>query len=293
MKIKCVLLFVLCHYAGYSQEEFNHSYYWPSEKKEAIVGVKNCYIRSEPGISGLLLDSLQMGRKVEVVKSTEDLLKIKGINTNWAEVRYKTSRGDSKQGYLWKGFLALDFVEGKEETFLTTINKITQKANADNYNEVTFHIAVIVLNKDNEVTAEKVIPKNILESTYFQNKRIGSLGMENLKDIYRISFHGEACGIPSYYFYFGWNGKELLSLPEKMEVGDAGVFYHSETFLFPKEPGGIPNRIIKNIEEAESVDETSEVYDITKSKETYSWDGNKATLIKIQKFKKYRKTSVQ
>lgn len=276
---------------GYSQEEFRHSDYWRSEKEEAIVAVKNCYIRSEPSTSGLLLDSLQMGNKVKIVQSTENVLKIKGINTNWAEIQYKTSRGDSKLGYIWKGFLALDFVSVNEETFLTTITKITQKTNRDNYTENIFHIAAIVLNKQNEIVAEKIITKDVLESHYFQNKAIGSLGMNNLKDIYRISFHGEACGIPSYYFYFGWNGNELIELPEKMEVGDAGVFYHSETFLFPKEPGGKPNLIIKNIEEAEAVDEAAQVYDITKSKETYTWDGRKAILIKSQKFKKFRKTS--
>ena len=289
MKIKCIFLFIMFQCLGYAQEEFRHSDYWRSEKEEAIVAVKNCYIRSEPSTSGLLLDSLQMGNKVKIVQSTENLLKIKGINTNWAEIQYKTLRGDSKLGYIWKGFLALDFVSVNDETFLTTISKITQKTNRDNYTENIFHIAAIVLNKQNEIVGEKIITKDVLESHYFQNKAIGSLGMNNLKDIYRISFHGEACGIPSYYFYFGWNGNELIELPGKMEVGDAGVFYHSEAFLFPKELGGKPNLIIKNIEEAEAVDEAAQVYDISKSKETYTWDGKKATLIKTQKFKKLRK----
>lgn len=47
--------------------------------------------------------------------------------------------------------------------------------------------------------------------------------------------------------------------------------------------------IIKNIEEAENISETSDIYDITQSKETYRWDGKKATLIKKQQFKKVRK----
>ncbi|MCL9804155.1 SH3 domain-containing protein [Flavobacterium amniphilum] len=290
MKIKLMFFFLLCQCLSYSQEEFNHSGYWPQENEETIVGVKNCYIRSEPSTSGLLLDSLQMGSKVKILRTTENLQKIKGINTNWAEIQYRTSRGDLKLGYIWKGFLALGFVSVGEERYLTTIAKITQKTNKDNYTENIFHIATTVLNPENEVLAEKVITKNVIESRYFQSKAIGGLGMDNLSNIYRISFNGEACGVPSYYFYFGWNGKELIELPEKMEVGDAGVFYHSETFLFPKEPGGKPNFIFKDIEDAEAVDDTSELYDISKSKETYTWDGKKATLIKTQKFKKFRKT---
>lgn len=293
MKIKLMLLFVLCQCLSYSQEEFNHSGYWPQENEETIVGVKNCYIRSEPSTLGLLLDSLQMGNKVKIIRTTENLLKIKGINTNWAEIEYKTTRGDLKLGYIWKGFLALGSVSVGEETYLTTISKITQKTNKDNYTENIFHITATVLNSENEILAEKVITKDVIESRYFQNKSIGGLGMDNLSNIYRISFNGEACGVPSYYFYFGWNGKELIELPEKMEVGDAGVFYHSEVFLFPREPGGKPNLIFKIIEEAEVVDEIespSLVFDVIKSKETYSWDGKKATLIKTQKFKKFRKT---
>jgi len=59
-----------------------------------------------------------------------------------------------------------------------------------------------------------------------------------LNAIYRISFSGEACGIPTLHYYFGWNEKEFLELPEKYDVGDAGVYYHTEEFVFPKEKGG-------------------------------------------------------
>ncbi|MFC4816291.1 SH3 domain-containing protein [Flavobacterium sp. GCM10023249] len=293
MKIKLILFFGLCQLISYGQEDFDHSGYWPNDSEEALIGVKNCYIRSEPSTSGLLLDSLQIGNKVRVIKSTENLLKIKGITTNWAEIQYKTPRGDSKIGYVWKGFIALGFVSGKEGTFLTNITKIRQKKDKDNYTEQVLSINVFLLDNERRIVAEKTIEKPILESRYFENKAIGSLGMNNLKDIYRISFSGEACGVPSYYFYFGWTGTEFLMLPEKMGVGDAGVFYHSETFVFPNEPGGKPNLIFKNIEEAEvveGVESTFEVYDITKSKETYTWDGKKATLTKTQKFKKFRKT---
>jgi hypothetical protein len=293
MKIRLILFVLFSQYFSYAQEEYPLNYYWDQDKKEAMIGAKNCYVRSEPNTSARLLDSLQLGKKIQIVSQTEIFQKIKGINTNWTEIEYVDKKGESLKGFIWRGFLALDFTEEGSETFLTTINKITKKVDNDNYEKVTFHVGIQVLDKENKLLAEKVLERSLLESNFFQNKTIGSLGLINVKNIYRIAFQGQACGVPSYYFYFGWNGKELIELPEKMEVGDAGVFYHSEVFLFPKEPGGKPNFIFKNIEEAEVVDgieSTSLVFDVVKSKETYSWDGKKATLIKTQKFKKFRKT---
>lgn len=236
MKFRVILLFLCCQYLSYAQEEYPISKYWNQDKKEAMIGVKNCYVRSAPNSSGKLLDSLQMGNKVQIVSQTEALLKIKGIYTNWTEIEYTKNNADVKRGFIWSGFLALNYVQDKEGTFVTSISKISKRLNKDNYEETLFHIAVYVLGNKNTILAEKVIEKNIMDSSFFQDKTIGSLGLSGLNTIYRISFLGEACGVPSFYFYFGWNGKELLVLPEKMEVGDAGVFYHSESFYFQKKP---------------------------------------------------------
>jgi hypothetical protein len=98
---------------------------------------------------------------------------------------------------------------------------------------------------------ENTIKKCLSESSYFENKTIGHLGLSKLQNIYRISFSGESCGVPTFDYYFGWNGKKFQPLPEKMNVGDADVFYHSEEFVFPSEKGGKANMIVKKIEQAE------------------------------------------
>ncbi len=91
------------------------------------------------------------------------------------------------------------------------------------------------------------------------------------------------------HYYFGWNEKEFVLLPEKYEVGDAGAYYHSEEFIFPKEKGGQPNIIIKNITDAENTDENLDGYTflVKKSNEYYSWDGKNFKLIKTKKLKPY------
>jgi hypothetical protein len=146
-----------------------------------------------------------------------------------------------------------------------------------------------VLNADHKLLDQKTIEKSISESAYFEGKVLGDLGLKKVQDIYRISFNGEACAIPSLFYYFGWNGKQLLLLPEKYSVSDAGSFYHSENFIFPKEKGGKPGLIIKQIEEAVNEEETGDVFSVTESSEVYTWDGEKALLLKKEKGRKYKR----
>jgi hypothetical protein len=244
-------------------------------------------VRNAPSTTAVLLDSLQIGKTVLILKSTENTLKIKGINVSWTEIQYKNKEGETKKGFLWKGFLALDFKKNKQNTFLTTIDKI-ETSIKDNYEQQLFSISAKILDNNNSLLHQKTIQKNINESYYFEDKTIGSLGLKNISEIYRISFNGEACGIPSLYYYFAWNGAKLIQLPEKYSVGDSGVYYHSEEFIFPKETGGKTDLIIKKIKEAESNEESNQyLFNVSEWTETYKWDGEKASFITKSKTKKH------
>jgi hypothetical protein len=74
-----------------------------------------------------------------------------------------------------------------------------------------------------------------------------------------------------------------------MNVGDADVYYHSEEFVFPLEKGGKPDLIIMKMEEAELIEETSGIYNITEGEEIFKWNGEKAILYKKSKLKKSKK----
>jgi len=141
------------------------------------------------------------------------------------------------------------------------------------------------------VLGQKTIQESLGESTYFQNKALGGLGLTNVVDIYRISFDGEACGVASLYYYFAWNGTKMIQLPSKFAVGDAGIYYHTEDFIFPKEKGGMPDSILKVFKEAQSQDEEAihPIFDVQEWQEIYKWDGEKAVFFQKSKVKKYRK----
>jgi hypothetical protein len=292
--MKTIFILLLFSSFGFSQEEIKHEYYWgypETENYEAIIGATNCYVRSEADYKSTILDSLQLGNTIIVEKATENYLKLKGINVSWVAVSFKNKAGQTQKGFVWKGFLALGFVKNKQFTFLTTLDKIKQKTESENYKVDYYTITAKVLNANNMLLDQKSIEKNITESSYFQNKTISSLGLSNIVDIYRISCSGQACGVPSFYFYFGWTGKKLIELPEKYQVGDANAYYHSEDFIFPSEIGGKPNQILKKVEDATNADKTgnndTSVFTVEIHSETYIWTGEKAVFLKKSKPKKF------
>ena len=289
MKKVVIILLMLFVTRSYSQDEYTHNYYWNlQDNSKAIVGFTTCYVRESPNVNSVILDSLQLGSEVIVKKTSEALYKFKGINLPWVEIKFKNKFGETKTGYLWKGFLALNYVNNGALTYLTTIDKIDKIKSQEYFNE-NFFISAKILDNENQLLNQITIKKCLSESSYFENKTIGHLGLSKLKNIYRISFSGESCGVPTFHYYFGWNGNKLLLLPEKMNVGDADVYYHSEEFLFPSEKGGKPDLIIKKIEEAELIEETSGIYNMKNGEEIYKWNVDKATLFSKSKLLKSKK----
>ena len=299
--MKKIILFLLFSNFIFSQEIPSENYFWEfnylnENGIEAVIGVKNCYIRQEASSNSQLLDSLQIGHKIKVVKNTNENLNIKGLNLSWVEIEY-SKNNQIKTGFLWKGFIALGNTTKGNTNFLTTIDaKYSKKVQRDDYeyDGAFLRISIKAITVENEIINEKSFSKEISESHFFQNSAISGWGLKNLNSIYRISFSGEACGIPTLHYYFGWNEKEFLELPEKYDVGDAGVYYHTEEFIFPKEKGGQPNMIIKNIEEDEEVGEAKDgsytIHEVKKSSEFYTWDGKTFKLLKTIKQKPELKT---
>ncbi len=292
---KIILLFLFSNYI-FSQEIPSENYFWQYNYNinngiEGVIGVKNCYVRQDSTANSQLLDSLQIGHKIKVIKNTNANLNIKGLDLSWVEIEY-IKNSQIKTGFLWKGFIAVGSTTKGNNTFLTTINSKYRKKIQEKdieYDAEFYRISVKAIDNKNEIISEKSIDKQLSESVFFENSIVDSWGLKNITEVYRISFSGQACGIPTFHYYFGWTGTSFLLLPEKYNVGDAGVFYHNEEFVFPKEKGGQPNIIIKNITEAENTDDTLEKYTflVTKLMEYYSWDGKKFKLIKTKKRKPY------
>jgi len=167
------------------------------------------------------------------------------------------------------------------------IDKITpaQTVPSEQYEPAVWMVQVKAVGEDGRLLDEKTLKMESSETSVSNGKLLGDMGLSQVQDIVRINFGGEACGIPNNYYYFAWTGSKFLSLPGKMEVGDAGVYYHGETFIFPKETGGQPGKIIKLSEEGEADEEKVDkegnpIFKVKKTREVYTWDGSRAVLVR-------------
>lgn len=286
-KPHCLLLIFFFFFAIYSAKgQFKESTdynIWSARPGDTFnIYGRMANIRTEPNTTADIQDTLICGSKVIIREQGTVLENIKGIYTPWVKVQYNSSQGQ-REGYVWLGMLALGNFEQKGTRFLYGIEKLTAaKNNTDeDFVPAVWYIHVKAIDNNGNIVDEKEVTMDGMETSVSSGKLLGDMGLKNTEDIIRINFGGEACGIPTYYFYFGWTGNKLLPLPGKMEVGDAGVFYHTETFLFPKEQGGQPDKIIKLTEEAEAeddkVDKNGEpIFKVKKFREVYTWDGAKA-----------------
>lgn len=69
--ILCIAFF---QFSGFAQEEKDHNYYWNGyEQYDAKIAVANCYVRESPSINSQLLDSIQMGKSIKVLNTTEPI----------------------------------------------------------------------------------------------------------------------------------------------------------------------------------------------------------------------------
>lgn len=229
------------------------------------------YVRDQPSTKGAVVRQLSAGAKVTLVESA-GVQTIRGFEAPWIKVRMP----DAKEAYIWKGLLALDSYTRNGETFLYGIDRsIPGREDGDG---ATYFAKATVLDSAGNALASKKWKLSSSEAlSACEGKVLGDMGLDGIKSIFRIYFSGEACGIPTDYYYFGWTGTELLTLPGKTMVSDAGVFYYEEKLFFPSETGGQPGKIVKVTEREEVLEETDKQGNpktkTSRSREVYRWDG--------------------
>lgn len=283
----------------FSQEEISsENFFWPYNyqlPQDGIIAAKNCFVRAESSTNSALLDTLKIGDSIKIIDQSKNNLNLNNLNLPWVSIEYK-KKGALKKGYVWKGFIAIGNTSFKNLHFITCLSNQFKRKITDNgytYDQNYFVFTIKLCDENFTLLAEKTFNRIVEENHTFTNTAIDNWGLKNISCIYRIAFNGEACGIPTEYNYFYWNGKKLDFLIEKYAVGDANAYYHTEELIFPKEKNGQPNCILKKISDAENTDENLEgsVFKIEETVEYYTWNGSKIKLLKKVKkkpfFKKY------
>lgn len=252
---------------------------WNAEAGDTfMIFADKAYIRREPSLQAAITDSLTIGSSVILTdEKAGSPLMMKGIVAPWKKVHYSVA-GKERKGYIWLGLLALKHCSKDSTDFLYGIDKV--KTDASDEKPVRYFIQVKAVNQQSRLLDMKEfsVPGSVY-AVSTEGKVLSDMGLEKLSSILRISFSGdsgEARGIPTDYYYFGWTGSKFLLLPGKSVVSESGIFYYGDTLLYPKETGGEPGKIIKLTLDGETCEDGRKIINRNNSKEIYVWDGQKA-----------------
>lgn len=267
-----LLILMLQFFTAQENEVYADGVFGFEENKTQKIFTDWTRVRLDPGVNAQIVDSLQTNQQVMILKKEEGVLKLGERAANWYKISYQKGE-NTLEGYIWGGNLCVGYRNKNGYDFLFGLAKTIDRKNKE-YNQI---------DKKN-IAGIKVLEGNILiDEVYFDTGRGEELStatfniesnhkLKNVEFTLKAMVSGEACGIAGYDQYVLFKDKKLITLPQLMNVGDAGAFYHNEEFVFPNDKGGIPNAFILKVEDME-VDEKDREKKKHSSK-TYLWNGS-------------------
>lgn len=245
-----------------------------TENKTQKIFTDRTRVRKEPGVNAQIIDSLQSNQQVMILQKEETVpvLQLGERKANWYKVSYQKGELLS-EGYVWGGNLCVGYRNKNGYDFLFGLSKTIEKKTKP-LNEVEKkNIAGIKVMEGNTLVDEVYFDTGKGEELSFASFNIESNHkLDNVELTLKAMVSGEACGIATYDQYALFRDKKLVALPQLMNVGDAGAYYHSEEYVFPNDKGGIPNAFILKVEDME-VDEKDRE-EKKRSSKTYLWNGS-------------------
>lgn len=231
-------------------------------------------VRKDPAVNARIVDSLQTNQQVMILKKEETVpvLKLGERKANWYKISYQ--KGDTTaEGYVWGGNLCVGFRNKNGYDFLFGLSKTVERKNKE-YNDI----------ERQNIAGIKVMEGNtLIDEAYFNTGKEEELStaaftiesnhkLQNVEFTLKAMVSGETCGVATYDQYVFFKDKKLIVIPQLMNVADAGVFYHSEEYVFPNDKGGIPGAFILKTEDMEMDDKDREIK--KHSSKTYLWNGS-------------------
>ncbi len=204
----------------------------------------------------------QQGDSLTVYK-VDDTVTRKGITAPWIEVTYKTGNA-MRKGYLWSGYLSprrlvaggVRFVYGMMLTDAGAKLAVALKA----------------------VKGDKILAQCQLKfdgadaQHYYHTASVkGNKGLGKFKRLLYFEYSGEACSVPTYEQYVGWDGSHFVPFAQLTSLSEAGAGYTSEKFIFPQDKGGKKEVVILKQESGMFNEKTNKTKVVSTSKKVLKY----------------------
>lgn len=261
---------------------------WMLSKDDSrYIFADTALVRISPDTKQAAIDTLLAGDDIIAVDVLAGkLLTLKGLTLPWVQIKYKKD-GVEKQGYVWEGLISFSPMRRGDMKFVFAYDRrVDTLIDKEKRPQYIVKLKAVQARKILAATTFRIMDDESAGFSYV--KVMGGLGLSNVQNIVSVGFGGEACGIPTNYYYFAWTKDgRIAALPGRMDDGEVGVYYHSESFIFPGEKDGMPDTIILKMREEEETntrDKNGEpILSVTEEFTRYSWDGISGAFKKLGK----------
>ena len=269
-----LLLLMLQLFAAQESKVYADGVFEFEENKTQKIFTDWTRVRKDPAVNAQMIDSLQTNQQVMILKKEETVpvLKLGERKANWYKISYQKG-ATTAEGYIWGGNLCVGFRNKNGYDFLFGLSKtVEKKRKGDDF-----------VDKQN-IAGIKVMEGNTLvDEVYFDTGKGEELNrgafsvesnhkLQNVELTLNAMVSGDACAVASYTQYVLFKDKKLIALPQLMNISDAGVYHHSEQYMFPNDKGGVPGAFILKTEDVEMDDKDREIE--KRSSKTYLWNGS-------------------
>lgn len=279
---KLLLLLFICLSNTLQAQDFPDMRSWSlyGDFLDRYIFADTAFIRITPDTKQAPIDTLLAGDNITIISTTSNALTIRGLKGPWLQVNYQKN-SELKNGYIWQGLVSCAPMRRGDIKFVYGIERRADSAYTSEQGKDTLRRYLVRLKviQNGSILARAAFVTDDDESANFSmGKVMSGMGLTNVQHIVVITFSGEACAIPTYDYYFALTkDNQLIRLPEKTNIGDAGVFYHAESFTFPNEKNGKPDMVIWDMLEEETTEKLdkdgNEILKVTGKKTvTYTWD---------------------
>ena len=216
-------------------------------------------LRNKPSAESTVLDTLDIGSNVQILKKTKESMWFNGIESSWYKVKI-----DNQFGYVLGGLISLDDAVIGNDTYLISPSRDT------NYSYL--NIRLLAPEATNYFESTVTLFTSLFSINAYNNR-----GLEGVTSIFFVDLHAEACGENgggTYLFH-----DELFFEPviELSSISEAGLFHFSEELTFPDEMENPDGSILYIREASEYMDEEMNWEQSTINRVKIRWEDRKLT----------------
>jgi hypothetical protein len=223
-----------------------------------------CSLYKFPSKKSPILDQIPMNSTVIIDTSIQVDYSILENRPAFYKVRFK-----GKKGYIQSSQLAhYRMLDPVTKTTFLFMYAVEQEYHAkEDYTEYHHNLFY------KEVNNSQLIQEGYLTLTddLFQLYLTEPRGLTGINNLFIIDYFAEACGEDGGQDYYTWKPGEFDLIAHLAEVGDGGVYYFVEKFIFPTDSTGEPNKLKYESEEFELFDEETNWYSELRQFRTYDW----------------------